>query len=200
MLVYISADASEYALRNEAFGPVLAIMRLPCDKNIKGAPCSTDFLKKAVVFCNGSIWGSLSCTVLAHPSVPTDAVDEAIGNLKYGAIGLNCWTARCFGVEALPWGAYPGEQMNNVQSGIGFVRNAYGVDHPLKGVLRSPFISKQHLGCDSIALTIHGSSGICGFSTQGGLWNLLKMLCYPGCCCCCRDPTGVATSDYSNAD
>ena len=201
MLVYCAAADSEYALCNEAFGPVLAFTRLPCQTQ-NGVLNSRQFLIDAARFCNENIWGTLSCTVLAHPSIPEvdAAIDDAVAILNYGSVGINTWTARCFGVEALPWGAAPGEPLNNVQSGIGFVRNAYGVDHPSKGVLRSPFVCSEHLGCDSKPMTIWRASTVCRFVTQGGLGALLNMLCFPGCCCWCKDPSGVSSSDYRNGD
>jgi len=201
----VSGAAVDYALNNEAFGPVLAFMRIPADAaqesdNSSALNSQVDFLKKAADFCNDHVWGTLSCTILAHPTVPAFAVEDAIATLRYGAIGVNTWTARCFGVESLPWGAYPGEQLNNVQSGIGFVRNAYGVDNPEKGVLRSPFICNEHLGCDPKPMTIWRASTVCRFVTQGGLGALLNMICFPGCMCWCRDPSGVSSSDYRNGD
>jgi len=204
LLVDCEADPKEYALRNEAFSPVLAVVRLPVVASA-GESQAEAFLSNAVDFCNQSIWGTLSMTLIAHPSLTPagssesdDPVRKAVSRLRYGSIGVNTWTARCFTIEALPWGAFPGETLEDVASGIGFVRNAYMIDHAEKAVCWTPFMSKEHLGNDPVPLTVHRAEGICRFVTQGGLWNLLAMICYPGCCCCCNDSTGVARSGYTN--
>merc|ERR1712216_1019658 len=71
LIVHCKADASEYALNNEAFAPVLAIVQLP------GATAE-EFLPHAVEFCNDSIFGPLSCSLTVHPTTADAAVEKAI--------------------------------------------------------------------------------------------------------------------------
>jgi len=205
-MLLVNADPvdGEYALQNEAFSPVLAIVRLPVETE-KMQSHAEAFLEQAVDFCNDKIWGSLSMSIIAHPTLTpegtsedADVVRKAVSRLRYGTVAINSWAARSFQLEALPWGAFPGEKLENVRSGIGFVRNSYMVDHPEKAVLWTPFMSNEHLGNDVQAMTVHKAEGICKFLTRGGLWNLFAMICYPGCLCLCNDPTGVARSKYSN--
>ena len=103
---------------------------------------AAQFLEKAVRFLNESVWGTLSCTLIVHSQVQKNAamaVEEAIAELRYGGIALNAWTSSLFSIDACTWGAYPGEELDNVASGIGIVRNAFLLDNVEKSVLRSPF-------------------------------------------------------------
>ena len=76
---------------------------------------------------------------------PDSPVEQAIADLRYGSIGVNTWTAAVYGIRGLTWGAYPGESLDNVASGQGFVRNAYMLKGIEKSVLRSPFKAKSQL-------------------------------------------------------
>ena len=82
-----------------------------------------------------SLFGGLCRTLIAHPELDSShdsPVEQAIVDLRYGSIGVNTWTAAVYGIRGLTWGAYPGESLDNVASGQGFVRNAY----MLKGIER----------------------------------------------------------------
>ena len=136
MLLHLDQDSDPYALQNEAFAPVLAICSLPAENS------SSAFLTQAVSFVNEKVWGTLSCTLLVHDSIQRrsgEMIEEAIQNLKYGTIGVNNWTAMAYTIDGGVWGAYPGEELHNVASGIGFVRNAFMIQDVEKAVLRGPF-------------------------------------------------------------
>ncbi|BAU09763.1 hypothetical protein LEP3755_02380 [Leptolyngbya sp. NIES-3755] len=124
---FIPDIEDNYALQNEAFCGVLAEVSLE-------ATTAKEFLDRAVPFCNEKIWGNLSCVILAKTSV-----DDAIKNLNYGAIGVNVWTGVIYALPELAWGAYPGNDHSDIQSGQGFVHNAYFLDRPKKSVLYAPF-------------------------------------------------------------
>src|SRR5260221_3224460 len=49
----------------------------------------------------------------------------AVEDLRYGAIGLNVWNAVAFLLAQATWGAYPGHTLDDIQSGIGVVRNSF---------------------------------------------------------------------------
>jgi len=117
-----------------------------------------DFLKDAPRFCNESILGTLSATLVAHPSLPEEEVDAAIEALRYGTIALNTWTGSCFQFETGSWGAFPGESLDAVQSGIGSVRNYLMYDHVQKSVVRSPFACPTHIGCSKEPMTLGKAS------------------------------------------
>jgi hypothetical protein len=66
-------------------------------------------------------------------------LDTAIANLQYGAIGVNLWSAMLFYFSSTTWGAYPGNSLTDISSGIGFVHNSYLFDYPQKSVVYAPF-------------------------------------------------------------
>ncbi len=127
--------AGEYALTEEAFCGVLASVTIAADS----AP---DFLTQAVDFANDRLWGTLSCTILVDSRTQQKfdrELDTAIANLKYGAIGINIWSAMLFYFGVTTWGAYPGNSIADIGSGIGFVHNTYLFDYPQKSVVYAPF-------------------------------------------------------------
>lgn len=116
--------AVEYAFRNEPFAPVVTIARV-------------DSLEDAVTLANDYVYGSLSCTVVASQSAATD-VEQAITDLKYGVVAVNVWSALGYAPTlGCVWGAYPGETIENVESGIGFVNNFCFLEGAQKAVLRT---------------------------------------------------------------
>jgi acyl-CoA reductase-like NAD-dependent aldehyde dehydrogenase len=127
--------AGEYALTEEAFCGILAQVSLSAES----APA---FLTKVVELANDRIWGTLSCTVIIDPQTQAkyhQEFDTAIANLKYGAIGVNIWSAMLFYFGSTTWGAYPGNTLADIGSGIGFVHNTYLFDYPQKSVVFAPF-------------------------------------------------------------
>jgi len=126
----------DYALQTEAFCGVVAEVSLE-------ATTAAEFLDRAVPFANQNIWGNLSCVILTKEKVGLETANalcsEAIANLNYGAIGINVWTGVIYALPTLAWGAYPGNDSSNIQSGQGFVHNAYFLDRPQKSVLYAPF-------------------------------------------------------------
>jgi hypothetical protein len=106
------------------------------------ANSATDFLTTAVDFANDRLWGTLSCTILIDAQTQQKferELDTAISNLRYGAIGINIWSAMLFYFGVTSWGAYPGNSIADIASGIGFVHNTYLFDYPQKSVVYAPF-------------------------------------------------------------
>lgn len=131
----VPAAAGEYALTTEAFCGVLAEVNLE-------ASDATTFLQQAVPFVNDSVWGNLSCMMLIDPHTQRRyraEFEQAIAQLRYGAIGINTWTGMAFLLASVSWGAFPGNPLDNIQSGQGVVHNTYLFEHPQKTVLRAPF-------------------------------------------------------------
>merc|ERR1712003_99620 len=129
------------ALKNEAFCPVLAVVR------VKGGDDLKAFLNKAVDIANRECTGSLSCSISSPSSVSegSQALNEAISRLKYGGIGVNCSTL--FNYISITsgggWGAYPGlYSKSNCGSGLGFIGNLKSKSGYAKTVLRSPAVNK----------------------------------------------------------
>ena len=139
-LIHIpNPSENEYALVNEAFAPVLAIVEIP----------SSSYLKNAAKFCNGQVWGSLSCTVIC-PAVDgpiREDLEECVSMLEYGHVAVNLWTAISFGIHQCVWGAYPGKYSplpGQGDSGCGFVGNTLMQDKAriVKSVTRSAFTNE----------------------------------------------------------
>lgn len=126
---FIPNVEEDYALKTEAFCGVLAEVSLD-------ATTAAEFLDRAVPFVNEKVWGNLSCVILAKTKT---GLERAISDLNYGAIGVNVWTGVIYALPDLAWGAYPGNDWHDIQSGQGFVHNAYFLDHPQKSVLYAPF-------------------------------------------------------------
>jgi len=68
-----------------------------------------------------------------------DGFENAIADLRYGAISINSWTAFAFLTPTLTWGGYPGGTLENVVSGIGVVHNALLLDGVERSLTRGPF-------------------------------------------------------------
>ena len=142
LLVHMDAESDPYAVRNEAFAPVLAIRR------ISGENKCDVFLPKAVAYVNEEVWGTLSCTVLIHDklrSLHSETLEHAIADLRYGVVAINLWSSVVYGLDGCTWGAFPGEPLDNVASGIGLARNAFLIQNVEKSVLRSSFVHSGQL-------------------------------------------------------
>jgi acyl-CoA reductase-like NAD-dependent aldehyde dehydrogenase len=103
-----------------------------------------EYIEKAVDFCNDSIWGTLSAAIFVHPKSMKDpaiaeAVERAIGKLRYGTVAVNHWPAISYAMVTPTWGAFPGHTIEDIRSGRGIVHNTYMFDSPQKSVMRGPF-------------------------------------------------------------
>jgi len=131
----VPAAKGEYALTYEAFCPVLAEVTLAGSE-------PAEFIDRAVDFVNDEVWGNLSCNLFVDPRTQRaqrNAVERAIERLRYGTVAVNTWAAVSYCFPGASWGAYPGNTLEDIQSGIGVVHNALLLDHPQKTVTRSPF-------------------------------------------------------------
>lgn len=134
-----SANADDICFNVEAFCALTSETAL-------SASSPADFVAKATNFCNDVVWGTLSMTLIADPRTMKDpvtgpAIDQAIADLRYGSIGVNIWHAMSFAFATTVWGAYPGHERTDIQSGSGFVGNGYLFAHPQKSVVRGPFVA-----------------------------------------------------------
>jgi hypothetical protein len=143
----VPSRSGEYALTNEAFCGVLAEVTLDLAEADEESGFSRDsypdaarFLAKATRFANESCWGTLSCTILIHPSTEEahrEALERAVRELRYGAVAVNCWPGLVYGLVAATWGAFPGHTKEAIVSGAGVVHNTHLFDHPQKTVVRA---------------------------------------------------------------
>jgi aldehyde dehydrogenase (NAD(P)+) len=106
-----------------------------------GSDDPEQFLAEAVRFVNEQVWGTLNATLIVHPSTLAHhhaAVEKALEDLRYGAVGVNLWPATIFALGTTPWGGYPGSPLSDIQSGRGFVHNSFMIDDVEKCVARAP--------------------------------------------------------------
>lgn len=130
----VQVGTDENALHTEYFAPVLAVVELPGE--------GTAFFRSAIDAANNDLVGTLGVNVIAHPSTlraAGKAFDEMLAGLHYGCIAVNTWTALGFLTARVPWGAFPGGTIADVQSGIGVVHNALLLADPERTVVRGPF-------------------------------------------------------------
>ncbi|MFJ9815119.1 aldehyde dehydrogenase family protein [Streptomyces sp. NPDC101151] len=135
LLVPDITDADDPMLTDEVFASALGVVRLPGDD-------VSAFLGAATEFANAKLPGTLGATLLVHPRTERahrTAVDEAVAALRYGTLGVNCWSAFGFLLGYTPWGAFPGHTRQEIGSGTGFVHNAFMLEDVEKTVLRAPF-------------------------------------------------------------
>ncbi|MEI5007550.1 aldehyde dehydrogenase family protein [Streptomyces sp. PmtA] len=135
VLVPDITDHDDILITEEVFGSALGVVRLP------GQDPSA-FLRHAVDFANDTLPGTLGATLIVHPRTEKahrEAVRSAIADLRYGTLGVNCWSAVGFLLGFTPWGAHPGHTRQEIGSGIGFVHNAFMLEDIEKTVLRAPF-------------------------------------------------------------
>ncbi len=132
-----SAADDEICFTTEAFCGVFAETAVAADS-------VQEFLGRAVELVNERLWGTLNCTLLVHPASLKDpavaeACEQAIAELRYGTVAINSWAAVGYGLVVTPWGAFPGHDVYDVQSGSGVVHNTLMFDRVQKTVVRTPF-------------------------------------------------------------
>ena len=101
-----------------------------------------DYVNKAITYCNKTLWGNLGATVLIkkyNNKKIKPITNTYVDNLKYGTVAINEWSAIGFIIPTLPWGGYPGNKDNDIQSGQNFVHNSMFFESPLNGVVYSKF-------------------------------------------------------------
>ena len=128
-------ELNDFYENNEVWSSTLFFKYLDYDGD-------ADFEHKAISYVNEKVWGNLGVAVLIknHDNKKNKATTKNyVDNLKYGTIAINEWPALGFIIPTMPWGGYPGNKDSNIQSGQGYVHNAYFFESPLKGVLYSKF-------------------------------------------------------------
>ncbi len=96
------------------------------------------FANNSIDYVNNELWGNLGATVLIKDSKKkrnSEVVENYKHNLNYGTIAINEWAAIAFIIPTMPWGGYPGNKDNDIQSGQGFVHNSFFFESPLKGIV-----------------------------------------------------------------
>ena len=68
-----------------------------------------------------------------------ESIESAIANLRYSTVAINQYGAISYFTGVTTWGGIPGQDIYDIQSGIGFTNNFLMFAHPQKSVLRAPF-------------------------------------------------------------
>ncbi|MGV2984800.1 aldehyde dehydrogenase family protein [Microbacterium sp. AGC85] len=135
LLIEVGRGEDASALQStEYFGPVLGVVEV--------AGTGQEFLDAAVAHANDELQGTLGANLLIDPTTQKalgTGFERAITELRYGSIAINVWTAVGFITPTLTWGAFPGNTLADVGSGIGVVHNALLLDRVERSVLRGPF-------------------------------------------------------------
>ena len=105
-----------------------------------------DYANKSIDYCNNVLWGNLGVSVIIKDYTKKfnqHLTELYISNLDYGTIAINEWAAIGYIIPQLPWGGFPGNKDNDIQSGQSVVHNSIFFESPLKGVVTTKFrISK----------------------------------------------------------
>ena len=134
-LIAVDSETPDDAFTTEYFSAVLSVTELP-----GGDPAG--FLAAAVAFANDRLYGTLTANLIGDPATLRalgDRLEEQIAALRYGTIGVNCWSGVGFLTPRASWGAFPGHPLTDVESGTGVVHNALLLDRPERTVVRGPF-------------------------------------------------------------
>ena len=101
-----------------------------------------DFANKAIDYCNDELWGNLGVSVIIkdHDRKFNNHITNLyVDNLNYGTVAINEWAAIGYIIPQLPWGGFPGNKDNDIQSGQSVVHNSMLFESPLKGVVNTKF-------------------------------------------------------------
>lgn len=141
------SHTDDITFNTEAFCSLMAETALTADS-------IPEYIDKAVAFCNDTLWGTLTATLIVHPESMKDeavkaAVERAVANLRYGTVCINTNGGIAYAILATAWGSHSGQDIYDVQSGIGFVNNTLLFDDAQiqKSVVRNTFrspLSGQH--------------------------------------------------------
>ncbi len=136
LLVSELDPSSTSILRDEVFAPAMNVMELD-------ATDPADYLKQAIEYANSGLFGTLGANIVIHPktvaAIGRKRFETLLLDLKYGTIAINAWTGLGFLSPQATWGAFPGESLPAVQSGIGVVHNTCLFDRPERTVVEAPF-------------------------------------------------------------
>jgi hypothetical protein len=74
------------------------------------------------------------------------------------------------------WGAFPGNNINDIQSGLGVVNNVLMFDHPQKSITYSPFIqSPEPVSLNAKNSEIFGDR-LVGYQQKPSTPNLIRLM------------------------
>ena len=105
-----------------------------------------NYAQKSINYCNNELWGNLGISIImknSNKKFNKHILEKYVSDLNYGTIAINEWAAMGYIIPQLPWGGFPGNKDNDIQSGQSVVHNSLLFESPLKGVVNTKFrISK----------------------------------------------------------
>jgi aldehyde dehydrogenase (NAD(P)+) len=167
-------DRSTLHFRMEPFCSILSVVEL-------GQSDASGFLQRATEFCNDTLWGTLNAMLFVHPSQLKDSsmsveVEAAVRDLRYGAVGINQWSAVAYALGSTPWGGHPSSTLADIQSGQGWAHNALMLENIEKCVVRGPIESPFRPLWSPLHRTCHKvGSQLCAFEAEPDPWRLSKV-------------------------
>tara|TARA_B100001250_G_scaffold126651_1_gene107763 strand:- start:2299 stop:3948 length:1650 start_codon:yes stop_codon:yes gene_type:complete len=100
------------------------------------------YAREVIDYCNNNLWGNLGATVIFKKyknKKQKPITNLYIEELKYGTVAINEWSAIGFIIPTLPWGGFPGNKDNDIQSGQDFVHNSLFFESAQNGIVYSKF-------------------------------------------------------------
>lgn len=130
-------NINDISFKREAWGGICAEVNLEAES-------IGEYLDRAVEFANSTLWGTLCAILLVHPKsfedpMVSEAVDRAIENLHYGTVSINMLAFYSSYYMVTPWGAPPGHDIYDIQSGKGKNFNFLMLEETEKVVVKAPF-------------------------------------------------------------
>lgn len=168
-----STNKDDIAFRSEAFCGLFAETALE-------AADAGEFIHKSVTFANETLWGNLAAYILVSDASQADAavntaLEQGIADLKYGTVCVNLFAGLTYVFSSAPWGAYPGNSIYDVQSGIGNVNNLFMFEKVQKGVYRAPF-KKQPDTTTNTPVYVASTRAIAGLFGKPSFMNIVRLV------------------------
>ncbi|HVZ34572.1 MAG TPA: aldehyde dehydrogenase family protein [Polyangiaceae bacterium] len=166
-------DPNTLHFRMEPFCSILSVVEL--DRADEAA-----FLARATEFCNQTLWGTLNAMLFVAPERLDDPacaaqVELGIQALRYGVLAVNQWSAVAYVLGTTPWGGHPSTTRSDIQSGQGWVHNAFMLEGVEKCVLRGPLVSPFRVPWSPLHRTCQSEMReLCAFEAEPSLWSLSK--------------------------
>lgn len=139
VMIVENDNLDSYSLENEAFNQIAVFQKLDVSPNPK------QFLVEAVEFANTKLLGTLAAMILIDPRTQKKYqkdVEEAVTELKYGAIGVNVYPPFIWTNPYQTWGG--NEVGEELVSGHGDFGNALNLENVEKSISYCNFVSQGH--------------------------------------------------------
>jgi acyl-CoA reductase-like NAD-dependent aldehyde dehydrogenase len=140
-----------------------------------------EFIDRAVDFVNATLWGTLTASIIIHPKSLLDpdvaaSLERALVNLRYGTICVNEWGGMAYFFGRTPWGGFPGHDIYDIQSGIGFVNNPLMFSKPQKSVIYGRFKKRIDPTLISFKHALEMQKRLTYYLASPSIWKMLGLV------------------------